>query len=210
MNNRGNIPLPTITRLCRLHGLLDLLANRGSMSSDELGVYIGATGATVRKDLSAIGDMGRPGAKYDPEKLKAHIGNKLSLTSGKRACVVGIGKLGSAILDYNLFGSFGFEIAAGFDSNMNAIETKKTSVRLYPTYQMVEVIQRESISLALLCVPVHAAQAAVDRLVEGGIRGIINFTPTPVKSANENVFVSDIDVVSELKILSARIALSAE
>jgi redox-sensing transcriptional repressor len=207
-----NIPRPTIERACSIYNLLlDLERdNVRQISSSELSDLIGVTATIVRKDLSLIGITGVSGARYNTEKLKQDLETRLALGIKRKSCVVGIGKLGSAILDFGLFNDYGFEMSAGFDSNMNTIETKKTGVKLYPAFQMAEVVRREKIELAFLCVPSKAAQISVDRLIEGGIRGILNFTPINVKSENDDLFISKIDVLKEMRTLSALISPSTK
>jgi redox-sensing transcriptional repressor len=206
------IPQPTIERACSIYNLLlDFeRENIKLVSSAELSSLIGVTAAVIRKDLSLIGISGVSGARYSAKKLKQDLEIRLALGIKRKSCVVGIGKLGSAILDFGLFNDYGFEIAAGFDSNMNTIETKKTVVKLYPAFQMAEVVRREKIELAFLCVPAKAAQFSVDHLIDGGIRGILNFTPFLVKSKSEDVFISKIDVLKEVRTLSALISASTE
>jgi redox-sensing transcriptional repressor len=203
------IPVPTLERLCRVYNLLAETGDSISLiSSAELGEKLGLSAASIRKDLSIIGDPGNAGAKYDARSLRQHLEKRLGLGVKRTVCVVGIGKLGSAILDFGLFTTFGFEIVAGFDSSVNIIETKKTKVTLYPSYQIPDVVRREGIELAFLCVPAKNAQSATDKLIEGGIKGIINFTPAAIIT-NKHCFIAQIDVMMEIRMLSALIALSA-
>jgi len=68
-------------------------------------------------------------------KLKKHLSAKLGLNKGKKACVVGLGRLGTAILNYGQLGQHGFAIVAGFDSNINKIETINTEIPLFPAHE---------------------------------------------------------------------------
>ncbi|HNX58720.1 MAG TPA: redox-sensing transcriptional repressor Rex [Spirochaetota bacterium] len=205
-----SIPQPTLDRVCRIYNLLVEGSATGlrHISSQELGEKLGVPGTSIRKDLSLIGDPGNSGAKYDAARLKAHLEEKLGLGARRRACVVGIGKLGSAILEFGLFSIYGFDLAAGFDSSMNTIETRKTNVKLYPSFQIAEVVKREKIDLAFLCVPAAAAQSSAEKLAAGGIRGIINFTPVSIRIDTSKCFVTNVDVMKEMRMLSAMISLT--
>jgi redox-sensing transcriptional repressor len=207
----NEFPLPTINRLCQIYNLLAELERTGTgkVSSSEMGMMLGISPQSIRKDISLVGDVSSTGARYDVAKLKAHLADKFGFDCERRACIVGVGRLGSAILDYGQLGIHGYTIIAGFDSNMNTIETKKTKVKLYPAYQIADVVQREKIELAVLCVPAQAAQGAADKLIDGGIRGIVNFTPAVITSKKDDVFVAQIDVVKEFRVLSAMISLSS-
>ncbi|MGL4368702.1 MAG: redox-sensing transcriptional repressor Rex [Spirochaetota bacterium] len=204
------LPQPTIDRLSRIYTLLAQLEESGKdqISSSAMGGLSGLSPQSIRKDISIAGWMGSNGSRYDVRRLKAHLAARFGFSVQRRACVVGLGRLGSAMLDYAQPGLHGYAIMAGFDSNMNTIETKKTQVRLYPAYQIAEVVKREKIELAVLCVPAEAAQLSVDRLIEGGIRGIVNFTPAVITCDKDDIFVSQIDIVKEFRILSAMISLS--
>jgi redox-sensing transcriptional repressor len=108
---------------------------------------------------------------------------------------VGLGRLGSAYLNFSAFAGGDFELTAGFDANVNRVEILSSPVPLYPAYKMAEIISRFSIEISLLCVPEDQAQSAADRLAAAGIRGIVNFAPvvlhTPPEVAVRNVYIID-------------------
>jgi redox-sensing transcriptional repressor len=118
--------------------------------------------------------------------------------------VAGLGRLGSAYLNFQPFELGEFELAAGFDSNVNRVEILKSPVPLYPAYKIPEVVSRFAIEIALLCVPGGAAQASAEKLTAAGIRGIVNFAPVvlnlPPEIAVRNVYVTD-----ELRALAVKI-----
>ncbi len=204
MTNR--IPKPSIGRLCIIYSLLEELEAQGavSVSSNEIGEKIGVGSHSVRKDISYLGEVGRVGAGYEIAKLRKHIGEKLGLDVERKACVVGLGKLGTAILQNDKLFSNNFKIVAGFDSNINKVETMVTHIPVYPAYELADVIRQQAIELAVITVPGHASGDIVDRLVEGGIRGIVNFSSVPLHAAyKEKVYVSNFDIAGEFRFLSA-------
>jgi AT-rich DNA-binding protein len=201
---KKQIPIASIERLCAVYHVLEELEEGGinTISSIEIGKRLGAASHNIRKDISYFGEIGNCRAGYDVRKLKSHLSNKLGLGKEKNACVVGLGRLGTAILNYGQLGPHGFVIVAGFDSNINKIETISTDIPLYPAHEIALVVKRKGIELAVLTVPAQATEETVDRLIEGGIKGIVNFTPAVIKQAN-NVFVHNIDLVAEFRTLSA-------
>ncbi len=203
----SNISTAAISRLCALYQLLGQIQSQNNVSSAELGDLLGVSAHSIRKDISFLGATGNSGAGYDVNRLRSLIAESLGLTDVRRVCVVGLGRIGSAILNYPLGKEF--ELVAGFDSSINRLETIKTSVELFPAYQISEVVRSLRIDLAVITVPAGSAQEVTDRLVEGGIKGIVNFAPVPVKIKDRNVFVKQIDIDGELRILSARISVSA-
>lgn len=202
------IPFPAKERLLYLMRLLERAEGQGAISSARIEALTGWASHTVRKDISFLaaedGDnaVGSSGG-YDPAALVPLIKKALGLEKRRKFCVVGLGRLGSAYLNSRDTEEGGFELSAGFDTNVNRTEILKSPVPLYPAYKMGEVIGRFGIEIALLCVPVEAAQATADKLASAGIKGILNFVPAlitvPPGIAVRNVYVAD-----ELRALSIR------
>lgn len=203
----NNIPIPAISRLCSLYKLLGDLGPQVSVSSSELGERLGVGAHNIRKDISYLGVAGSSGAGYDSGKLRELIASRLGLTTIRTACVIGLGRLGSAILQYPLGDEF--RIIAGFDSNVNRLETIKTEIDLFPAYQISEVVKRLCIDMAIIAVPAANAQEVADRLIDGGIKGIVNFAPVYVRTKQNGIFVKNMDISGELRVLSAQINVSA-
>lgn len=176
-----------------------------SISSAQLGELIGVPSHTIRKDISCLGEIGSSGRGYEIEKLCGFLADRLGINKERKAAVIGLGKIGTAILEYEKFSNSGFDVVAGFDSDVNRVDTIHTSVPVYPSYRIAEVVEREGIELAFLAVPAVAAEKSVERLVEGGIKGIVNFSPLVLK--HDNVFVRNVDLTGELTLLSAMISV---
>ncbi|MFH1238609.1 MAG: redox-sensing transcriptional repressor Rex [bacterium] len=202
------IPLPAMERLCAVYGLLEKLQKSGvrTVSSSQIGHNISATKTTVRKDISYLEMPGRPGKDYEIEKLKKHISQALKLYRLRRACIVGLGRIGTAILAYEQFRDEGFEIAAGFDISINKIERIVTPVSLYPLSDLKQVISAKNIEIGIICVPPETAQVTAEALVEAGIKGILNFSPAII-NVPPGVITRNVDFTSYLRILSANISL---
>jgi redox-sensing transcriptional repressor len=202
-NIKNEISLPAITRLCALYQLILELESAGkeTVSSTEIGIRLGVGAHNIRKDISHLGIAGNSGTGYELSKLKELIVKHLGFNQPKLVCVVGLGRLGSAILQYP--SGEEFEIAAAFDSNINKIETIKTTINLFPAYQITDVVKEKRIELGIIAVPAGVAQDVADKLVDGGIKGIVNFAPVVIRPKCENVNVRNMDIAGELRILSA-------
>ncbi|MDR1058223.1 MAG: CoA-binding protein [Treponema sp.] len=203
----AQIPGPARERLLKLLGILEhRFPEVGLISSARIEALTGWARDTIRKDISFLGDNGEaPGSSggYRTELLGPSIKKALGLDRKRKFCVVGLGRLGSACLDGVSDG--GFELAAGFDINVNRVEILSAPAPLYPAYKMGEVIPRFGIELALLCVPAHSAQAAAEKLAASGIRGIVNFAPV-VLSLPPELAVRNVYVTEELRALAVTIA----
>jgi redox-sensing transcriptional repressor len=198
------------------------------ITSGEIEGLTGWSSNTIRKDISWLGsdDGGRAGdgchaigssSGYTAEKLVPAIKKALGLDRRRRFCVVGLGRLGSAYLNAQAYGPNAaepgpnelsieeFELAAGFDTNVNRVEILSSPVPLYPAYKMGEVISRFSIEIALLCVPPEAAPQAAEKLAAAGIRGILNFAPV-VLTLPPDIPVRNVYVADELRTLAVRMS----
>lgn len=216
------IPKPTAERLSQLARLLEQRANRSkAISSAELEQITGWPSHTIRKDISALtqellsqeppvgagtGMDFSTSAGYDPAGLILAIRAALGFSDEPRkCCIVGLGRLGSAFLEFAGFQGSSFELAAGFDSNVNRVEILKADFPLYPAFKMKDVIGRLGIRYAILCVPPAQAQVSADRLAECGIAGIVNFTPA-ILSVPHGIEVENVSVIDALGSLTARLA----
>jgi redox-sensing transcriptional repressor len=204
-----NLPKPTAERLSRLAHLLERLPPaKKHLSSADLERLTGWPSHTIRKDISALPatDGVSTQAGYDPARLSEAIRAGLGFeTERQHCCIVGLGRLGSAFLESSVFAGSHFTPLAGFDSNVNRIEILKADFPLYPAYKMKEIIPRMEISYAILCVPTEQAAQTAERLVDCGIRGIVNCTPVlfPVPDGIE---VEQVSIVDALGTLAARLA----
>jgi redox-sensing transcriptional repressor len=203
------IPQPAIIRLCSICQLLSCLEIEGvnKVSSAELEEKTGVPSHTIRKDISFIGEVGSTRSGYEVAKLKQRILNSLGLNRERKACIVGLGRIGSSIMQWPLFTEGEFRIVAGFDSDINKVETIKTAISVFPSHEILEVVKRMGIELGIIAVPPGRAQEVADRLMEAGVKGMVNFAPTVITSKRNDCFVRTMDVGGELRILSAMMGM---
>ena len=197
----------TKERLLHLMCLLEnhtLAGNSGPITSAQAEHLTGWPRDTIRKDISCLnGDAAGSNAGYDPQVLVPMIKKALALDHRRKFCVVGLGRLGSAYLNFMPEELAEFELAAGFDTNVNRVEILRSQTPLYPAYKLTEVIGRFAIEIALLCVPARAAQEAAEKCVAAGIRGILNFAPVALSLPPE-VTVRNVYVADELRSLAIK------
>lgn len=214
-----NIPQPSADRLIYIARILETLQTP-TINSRELASKSGYPSDTIRKDISFLDQFpvlphdnsisnaqitkhnGKNG--YYVKDLEIAIKRQFGLDSPRPFCIVGLGRLGSAFLNYHGFERDGFELVAGFDASVNRLEVLSASVPLYPAFKMGEVIQRKAIEMALLCVPPEASAKACSIIVPAGIKAIVNFTPVVLEVPKE-VHVRNVHVGDELRILAARL-----
>jgi len=206
-----NISSNAIERICKIFGYLEDLTRRdiSFVSSRELAHAVGATDYTVRKDISLLGLTGYTRKGYAVSSLKQQLGNKLQLAKKRKACIVGLGRLGTALFDYEKFQADGFDIVAGFDSSINKIERIRTHIDVFMVDELQKVVTERKIELGIITVPAEAAQATADDLVAAGVKGILNFAPVKLVVPRHIMYL-DMDFTSALRYIAARLAIGAE
>jgi len=192
------IPDETVRRLpIYLRGLmLSVTQGREHISSKSLADFVGVNSWQIRKDFSYFGDFGTPGVGYNIEKLAAQIKKILRLDVIRKAALVGVGDLGSALLAYPGFRTYGLDIVAAFDVDPAKIGRTVNGVPIEKITK-IGTLQERGISLGIVAVPHTAGQFTVDKLVEAGVRGILNFAPCKVE-APRRVKIITLDIAMEL------------
>lgn len=195
-----------IERICRVFGHLDSLEKLDVdlVSSMELAKAIGATPYTVRKDISLLGITGYSRKGYEVSSLKKQLGQTLQLNKNRKACIVGLGRLGTALLDYEKFQDDGFQVVAGFDSSVNKLERIRTDIEVFPVSELRRVIKEKSIELGIITVPAENAQAVSDKLVDAGVKGILNFSHVKI-DVPKNVINVNMDFTNALRFIAAQL-----
>jgi redox-sensing transcriptional repressor len=192
---------PTVERLVLYYRLLTQLHNeeRRVVSSQEIGEMLGLKASQVRKDLSYFGEIGKRGVGYHVERLYKHISDILSPKRLWKIALVGVGRLGEALLGHKALRSEKFRIEALFDNDPSKIGTEICGIPCYNSEDMTEVLREKDIEVIILTVPAGAAQISADRAVAAGtVKGILSFATTSV-SVPEDVLVYRVDISVELE-----------
>ena len=202
-NNHKKIPEGTISRLCLYLRELTTLCNVSvrTISSSELGERVNFGDAQVRKDLSYFGNFGVSGAGYDTEELKSALEKILGKNQTWNVAVVGVGYLGSALLTYPGFKEQKLNMVAAFDSDARKVGKVVNDVTVQSIDNLSKAIKSEKISIGIIAVPPQGAEDVANKLVEGGVKCILNFAPVSL-NVPEHVKVRNIDLSRELETLS--------
>ncbi len=202
MNTR-RISDSTVRRLSGYLRHLRFLASDGRLvvSSQELADETGTTAAQVRKDLSQFGSFGKRGRGYPVTDLRDALVSILGLRRQWRACAVGAGRLGSALLGYEDLSRRGFDIVVAFDSDPAKVGRTVRGVPVLPVADMEREIDTRGVEMAILAVPDAPARDLARRLAATGVRGILNFTSTKI-DPGPGVAVRAMDIGVELEGLS--------
>jgi len=197
-----SIPEATVARLpVYLRGLLELAdAGVEMVSSVSLAELAGVNAANVRKDLSYLHAHGTRGVGYEVGHLVAEISVALGGSRPSPVVIVGVGNLGRALSRYDGFLAGGFPVAGLVDADPMVVGRKVAGILVRPVSELVDVVAQAEATVGIVATPATAAQEAVDRLVEAGIRSILNFAPAVVTVPNV-VDIRQVDLATELQIL---------
>ena len=208
----SQVVIPEATRK-RMLLLLDLLESysktetggineNAKITSAKISELTGWKDSLIRHDFWLLGYNKGISNGYQTVDLRKAINQALGLeTETKNCCIVGLGRLGAALLDEKLTEDTPFVIKAGFDSNVNRVEILRSNFPLYPAHDMNWVIKQEKISLAVLTVADKDAQVMAEKLINAGILGIVNMTKVVLKVPT-NVKVENLSIINALKIVN--------
>lgn len=176
MQNR-EISRATLGRIpIYLQYLRTLPSQTRNISATAIAKELGLGEVQVRKDLGSISGAGKPKVGYDAAQLAQSLETYLSCENGG-AVIIGAGKLGRALLDYNGFAGYGLEILAAFDRAALAEEQSETGKRILPMEALEAFCKVRSVQIGIIAVPAGEAQEVCSRLVQNNIRAIWSFAP---------------------------------
>ena len=165
--------------------------------SSQLSEYVDIKSTTIRRDFSLIGQLGKQGYGYDVDQLIEIFAKELGENYDEKMILIGVGRLGTAILNYNNWNHVAGEIVCAFDLLPEKRNKEpKINVPVYHIDKLKEKIPK-GCEIAILCIP-SGAQDIVNKLHELGIKGIINFTREHFVLP-EGMIKRDVDVVSTIQ-----------
>ncbi|MBP3705152.1 MAG: redox-sensing transcriptional repressor Rex, partial [Clostridia bacterium] len=124
----------------------------------------------------AVSGAGRAKVGYEVTDLIESLEGVLGLNNYTSAVLVGAGKLGRALFEYDGFEAYGVRIVAAFDSDEELVRLTETKEIL--PMEMFETFCREHhVQIGIITVDEHSAQDVCDRMVKSGITAIWNFVP---------------------------------
>lgn len=203
MDYKLNIPDIVVGRLPLYLRVLQRMAQEGQSvtSSQELGDKLGISAAQIRKDLSLFGEFGKQGTGYQIDYLSEKLRQILKVDKIWDIVVVGAGDIGHALSRYQGFANRGFRVSMVFDNDPAKIGTQLGPFVVQDSRTMIQTIREEGIQVAMLAVPADQAQEATDRLVEAGIKAILNYAPIRL-TVPDCVVVQYIDPLIHLQRMS--------
>jgi redox-sensing transcriptional repressor len=193
----------TVRRLSLYLRFLEEFENAGitTVSSEELAARGGTTSAQVRKDLSFFGSFGKRGLGYQVDELTQRMRRILGLERDWRVIIVGVGKIGAALAQYEGFRQRGFRVVGLYDLDPAKIGRESYGLEVRAIDSLAEDNRERPVDIAVIAVPGSAAQRVVDQVVAAGIVGIMSFAPIQLH-VPATVTLNTVNMAMELERLS--------
>jgi redox-sensing transcriptional repressor len=207
----SKIPAATITRLSLYSRSLEELLRDdvNIIASDKLAQKCGVNPAQVRKDLAYFGEFGVRGVGYFVRELLFEIKKILGLNKRWKMALLGVGNLGLALVAHENFAKQGYEFVAVFDQ-----DAKKVGMRL-PGGQMIhhiddmpQVVKEKEVEIGVIATPGNQAQITARRLIDAGIKAILNFAPIQIQ-VPEGFIIENVDFTVKLDNLAYHLTMEA-
>ncbi|MGI6261189.1 MAG: redox-sensing transcriptional repressor Rex [Acutalibacteraceae bacterium] len=207
MQKKDRISMSVIRRLPRYYRFLSELERRGisRISSRELSDRMGLTASQIRQDLNCFGGFGQQGYGYMVHQLKEEIGGILGLNAKHKTILIGAGNLGRAVATHMSFESKGFSLIGIFDSNPDLIGQKIRNIPVMDPAEIEAFCKANAPTVAILCLPMAAAEGISKQLIALGIKNFWNFSHYDFSAQHPDVIVENVHMNDSLMTLCYRI-----
>jgi len=208
MSDKNNIKIsePSLKRLPLYYHHLKFLNSNDVkyVSSKKIAEKINLKPIQVRKDLSITGLVGKSRLGFNVKEAIAKIEDYMGWKHKTDGILVGCGDLGSALLGYDNFENYGFNIIAGFDNNKNIVGKEIHGKKIFHINKLKDLSNRLKIKVGIICVPPKSAQKIADIMIKSGIKAIWNFAPSAL-IIPEDIVLHQEDMASSLTLLFKKI-----
>jgi len=193
------IPEDTIKRLpVYLRNLLNMKKmGEKIISSKKITLSLNILPEQFRKDLSYFGTFGKRGVGYEVDKLIKILEKIIGIDKEIKVILVGVGRLGSALIKFKGFSILNMKIVYAFDNDPEKIGKLIDDIKIEDINQMDKFIKKEKIKVGIITVPASSAQEVAEKMVKSGIKAILNFAPT-ILNLPKDIYVNYVDMASEL------------
>ncbi|MCS2824312.1 redox-sensing transcriptional repressor Rex [Bacteroides ovatus] len=200
------VPEPTLRRLPRYLSNIKLMKDKGEqyVSSTQISKEINIDASQIAKDLSYVNISGRTRVGYNIDALIEVLESFLGFTNMHKAFLFGVGSLGAALLRDSGLHHFGLEIVAAFDVNPELVGKDLNGIPIYHSDDFEAKMKEYDVNIGVLTVPINIAQEITDKMVDGGIKAVWNFTPFRIR-VPENIVVQNTSLYAHLAVMFNRL-----
>lgn len=200
------VPEPTLRRLPWYLSNIKLMKEKGEqyVSSTQISKEINIDASQIAKDLSYVNISGRTRVGYNIDALIEVLESFLGFTNMHKAFLFGVGSLGAALLRDSGLHHFGLEIVAAFDVNPELVGKDLNGIPIFHSDDFEAKMKEYDVNIGVLTVPINIAQEITDKMVDGGIKAVWNFTPFRIRVL-ENIVVQNTSLYAHLAVMFNRL-----
>ena len=200
------VPDPTLRRLHWYQSNIKLMKEKGEqyVSSTQISKEINIDASQIAKDLSYVNISGRTRVGYNIDALIEVLESFLGFTNMHKAFLFGVGSLGAALLRDSGLHHFGLEIVAAFDVNPELVGKDLNGIPIFHSDDFEAKMKEYDVNIGVLTVPINIAQEITDKMVDGGIKAVWNFTPFRIR-VPENIVVQNTSLYAHLAVMFNRL-----
>ena len=200
------VPEPTLRRLPWYLSNIKLMKEKGEqyVSSTQISKEINIDASQIAKDLSYVNISGRTRVGYNIDALIEVLESFLGFTNMHKAFLFGVGSLGAALLRDSGLHHFGLEIVAAFDVNPELVGKDLTGIPIFHSDDFEAKMKEYDVNIGVLTVPINIAQEITNKMVDGGIKAVWNFTPFRIR-VPENIVVQNTSLYAHLAVMFNRL-----
>ena len=200
------VPEPTLRRLPWYLSNIKLMKEKGEqyVSSTQISKEINIDASQIAKDLSYVNISGRTRVGDNLDALIVVLESFLGFTNMHKAFLFGVGSLGAALLRDSGLHHFGLEIVAAFDVNPELVGKDLNGIPIFHSDDFEAKMKEYDVNIGVLTVPINIAQEITDKMVDGGIKAVWNFTPFRIR-VPENIVVQNTSLYAHLAVMFNRL-----
>lgn len=200
------VPEPTLRRLPWYLSNIKLMKEKGEqyVSSTQISKQINIDASQIAKDLSYVNISGRTRVGYNIDALIEALESFLGFTDMHKAFLFGVGSLGAALLGDSGLHHFGLEIVAAFDVKPKLVGKDLNGIPIFHSDEFEAKMKEYDVNIGVLTVPISIAQDITDKMVDGGIKAVWNFTPFRIR-VPENIVVQNTSLYAHLAVMFNRL-----
>ena len=200
------VPEPTLRRLPWYLSNIKLMKEKGEqyVSSTQISKEINIDASQIAKDLLYVNISGRTRVGYNIDALIEVLESFLGFTNMHKAFLFGVGSLGAALLRDSGLHHFGLEIVAAFDVNPELVGKDLNGIPIFHSDDFEAKMKEYDVNIGVLTVPINIAQEITDKMVDGGIKAVWNFTPFRIR-VPENIVVQNTSLYAHLAVMFNRL-----
>ena len=200
------VPEPTLRRLPWYLSNIKLMKEKGEqyVSSTQISKEINIDASQIAKDLSYVNISGRTRVGYNIDALIEVLESFLGFTNMHKAFLFGVGSLGAALLRVSGLHHFGLEVVAAFDVNPELVGKDLNGIPIFHSDDFEAKMKEYDVNIGVLTVPINIAQEITNKMVDGGIKAVWNFTPFRIR-VPENIVVQNTSLYAHLAVMFNRL-----